>query len=308
MTPFALIERLRDAGIDLGLEDGDLILDGPVDALPDDLLEAVRAAKPALVRWLGAQEIRPRAPTEAVPLSFQQQRLWFLDQLEPGSTAYALTAAFRLQGALDVGMLQETLGQVVARHAALRTRFPMAAAGPIQEIVDTYDVNIEQVEMASYGEAQRWLAVKAAKPFDLASGPLLRVSLLKLGVADHILAVNMHHIISDGWSVSVLIRDVALAYAGATLASTGLDYADYATWQRGVGAIVQGDNLAFWQQNLADAPVLSTLLTDHTRPSLQRHQGAAVDFTLAPDVVAALAGRAKAQGTTLFAALLAGYA
>jgi hypothetical protein len=118
----------------------------------------------------------------------------------------------------------------------------------------------------------------------------------------------MHHIISDGWSVSVLIRDVALAYAGATLASTGLDYADYATWQRGVGAIVQGDNLAFWQQNLADAPVLSTLLTDHTRPSLQRHQGAAVDFTLAPDVVAALAGRAKAQGTTLFAALLAGYA
>jgi amino acid adenylation domain-containing protein len=308
MTPFALLERLRDAGIDLGLEDGDLILDGPVDALPDDLLEAVRAAKPALVRWLGAQEIRPRAPTEAVPLSFQQQRLWFLDQLEPGSTAYALTAAFRLQGALDVGMLQETLGQVVARHAALRTRFPMAAAGPIQEIVDTYDVNIEQVEMASYGEAQRWLAVKAAKPFDLASGPLLRVSLLKLGVADHILAVNMHHIISDGWSVSVLIRDVALAYAGATLASTGLDYADYATWQRGVGAIVQGDNLAFWQQNLADAPVLSTLLTDHTRPSLQRHQGAAVDFTLAPDVVAALAGRAKAQGTTLFAALLAGYA
>uniref|UniRef100_UPI0012FFEDA2 non-ribosomal peptide synthetase n=1 Tax=Oceaniglobus roseus TaxID=1737570 RepID=UPI0012FFEDA2 len=309
MTAAALYNRLLTLGLTVAAEDGDIVIDGPTERLDDGLVEEIRAHKAALLDHIAAREIRRRAAPGDSPLSAQQQRLWFLDQLDPGNPAYNIAAAYRLRGAVDVARLQSVLDRIVARHAALRTTFVAARDGPVQRIETGLRVPLEVTDLG--GQADRHEAAQALADghamwrFDLARGPLLRVSLIRLDADDHVLAVNMHHIISDGWSLGVLMRDVARAYAGLPLAEPTLDYADYAIWQRNAGQGAHEDDLRHWKDRLADVPPLTTLLADNPRPAVQSHRGARVGLALDPGTTGRLRDLTTRRGGSLFMVLLA---
>ena len=183
--------------------------------------------------------------TRTAPLSFAQQRLWFLDQYEPDNILYNIPTAIRLHGALDVTALERSLNDVLNRHEALRTTFAVLSARPVQVINEMQAVRLGVVELREgsleekEATAARLAAEQARKPFNLAEGPLLRVKLLRLAEADHVLLVTMHHIISDGWSIKVLIREIGELYEAyangreAALPDLPLQYANFAAWQRG---------------------------------------------------------------------------
>ena len=197
-------------------------------------------------------------------LSFAQTRLWFLEQLEPGSSAYNIPAAVRLTGSLHVAVLEKSLNEIVQRHEALRTTFGMVNGEPIQVIAPVLALTLQWVDLRELPEAQQEAEVErlateeAQQPFDLAMGPLLRAKLLHLGEAEHVLLLTMHHIISDGWSVGVLIRELAALYQAfstgkpSPLPQLPIQYADFAHWQR---QWLQGEVLAaqlsYWEQQLA---------------------------------------------------------
>uniref|UniRef100_UPI00124DA0B8 non-ribosomal peptide synthetase n=1 Tax=Gemmobacter serpentinus TaxID=2652247 RepID=UPI00124DA0B8 len=313
MTVAELFRHLTTLGLDLSVEAGDLILEGPVELLEDALIDDLRAQKPALIALVEAQQIRPRATlAQDCPMSFQQQRLWFLDQLTPGDAAYNIAAAYRLRGTVVPARFQEVLDKVVARHAALRTSFVVLPEGPVQRIAAQARVTLElhdlrELGAARHDEARRLAAEHAARGFDLAEAPLFRVALIQLGTDDFVLAINMHHIISDGWSIGVLLRDVAQAYAGLDLAPAGLDYGDYAIWQRGPGGAVQAADETYWQAALADLPGLSTLPPDYPRPALPDPAGARLALSLDAALVNRLRQRAVQQGGTLYMLLLAAF-
>ncbi|MEH7829979.1 non-ribosomal peptide synthetase [Gemmobacter denitrificans] len=313
MTAAELFHHLKTLGLDLSVDDGDLILEGPVEQLDEAVITDLRAQKSALISLVEAQHIRPRATlAQDCPMSFQQQRLWFLDQLAPGEAAYNIAAAYRLRGAVETERFQAVLDRVVARHAALRTSFVVLPEGPVQRISAQARVSLELHDLRPLGaarhEAARKIAAEhATRGFDLTDAPLFRAALIRLAADDFVLAINMHHIISDGWSIGVLLRDVVQAYAGLDLAPARLDYGDYAIWQRGPGGAVQAADEAYWQAVLADLPGLSTLPPDHPRPALPDHAGARETLSLDAALVARLRRRAAQQGGTLYMLLLAGF-
>ncbi|WP_284166140.1 non-ribosomal peptide synthetase, partial [Frigidibacter sp. SD6-1] len=318
MTPVDLIERLRALGVELAAEGGRLALEGAVEALDDTLLAALRQAKPALLAHLEAGVIRPRDGAGPAPLSFQQQRLWFLDQLDPGSTAYNLPALFRLSGSLEAGALQDTLDAVMARHAGLRTSFALVTdgAGEARQVVlppgaarcaiGVHDLSHLPRDEA-LAEARRAAEAFAALPFDLTAAPLMRAALYRLDAEDHLFAVALHHIVADGQSISVLMREVALLHAGQALPAPALDYADYSAWQRGPAEALAAGDEAYWRRALAEAPPLSTLPTDRPRRAEAAPLANVSEASLDPDTTDALRALAARHGTTLFAVLLAGY-
>jgi hypothetical protein len=221
-----------------------------------------------------------------LPLSFAQQRLWFLDRLLPGASTYNMPTAWRLQGPLDVAALTRSVAALVARHESLRTRMLLRDGAPVQ-VIDPPSSEVLQVTdlsalapAAREARAQALTHAHARQPFDLAAGPLFRAGVLRLAADEHVLLVNVHHIASDGWSVGVFHRDLATAY-GACIrgAEPGwpalpIQYADYAVWQR---AWLQGPvlaaQLAYWQRQLADLRPLE-LPTDRPRPPVASYQGA----------------------------------
>ncbi|RID89665.1 amino acid adenylation domain-containing protein, partial [Gemmobacter lutimaris] len=315
MTAAVLWRRLAALGITVSADDGDLELEGDLEALDEALIAEIRAAKPALLDWIAAREIRPRPEAAAdYPLSGQQQRLWFVQTLDPDSAAYNLPAAFRLSGALDVARLEAVLHRIMVRHAALRTRFVAVDGLPRQVVLppEAARITLDVTDLtgvpaqARLEEARRLAAVEAARPFDLSVAPLIRAALFRLGARDHLLVITLHHIVADGWSIALLMREVALLWHGESLPALRLDYADYALWQNGPGAPVQDEALDWWKAALADLPPVSTFPADFARPALPLGQGGAVDLELAAPVVAGLRRLAAQQGTTLFTLLLAG--
>src|SRR6185295_12805767 len=190
---------------------------------------------------------------ERLPLSFAQQRLWFLDQMEPGSSFYNIPAAVRLRGVLNVEALERTLSEVVRRHQVLRTHFIAVDGAPVQVIEAAAPLKLAVLDLSGLEEAERTaeterlIAAERARPFDLMRGPLLRVKLLRLQEEEHVAIVTMHHIVSDGWSIGVLVREVATLYSAyvrgeeSPLAELPIQYADFAHWQRGW---LQGEVLA----------------------------------------------------------------
>src|SRR5260221_2415479 len=222
--------------------------------------DAARAVIPQLAQ-------RSRAP-----LSFAQQRLWFLNQLEPGSPLYNLPVALRLRGRLDREALQKALNAIVARHEALRTRFEGEEGNPVQVIAESLPVELPVVDLSGCHESQRedklhrMLEAESRRGFDLSRGPLLRVTLFQMAETDHVLLLVMHHIISDTWSLYVFFRELG-AYYGAFRENRGVfmpelpvQYADFAVWQRGQ---MTGDamekQLAFWKRHLDGAPPIQEL-------------------------------------------------
>ncbi|NET39957.1 MAG: non-ribosomal peptide synthetase, partial [Cyanothece sp. SIO1E1] len=251
------------------------------------------------------------------PLSFAQQRLWFLDQLEPGSSAYNMPVALGLSGQLHIGALKQSLLEVVNRHESLRTTFSTQADQPIQVITPTphYVLNIVDLRALSLAQRQveaRWLATQAAEmPFNLTTGPLLRVTLLKLAAFEHIILFTTHHIISDGWSVRVLTREIITLYAAFSnskpnpLPELPIQYADFAVWQR---QHLQGETLArqlhYWKKTLSHAPSRLELPTDHPRPAHQSFRAGRQPWQLSQFLTEALKTISQQEKSTLFITLL----
>ena len=223
-----------------------------------------------------------------VPLSFSQQRLWFLAQLEGVSRAYHIPGGVRLRGDLDRDALKRALDRIVSRHEALRTRFEQVEGQPIQ-VIAAADIGmvVHEHDLCASAdvdcELARWSAVEAAEPFDLQHGPLIRARLLQFGEQEHVLLVTMHHIVSDGWSMGVLIREFGALYEAFArvlpdpLPPLPIQYADYAVWQRGW---LDGERAAaagrVLEAALAGAPALLELPADRARPAVQDYAGAGV--------------------------------
>ncbi|NBD11623.1 condensation domain-containing protein, partial [Corallococcus silvisoli] len=266
----------------------------------------------------GAFPRRNRAlPAE---LSFAQKRLWILDQLESGTALYNVPVAVRLEGVLDVGVLERALREVVRRHESLRTTFHADDAGPVQRFSDDGVLELEHgdvtAEPADAREAEAWRRVEAGarQPFDLARGPLMRALLVKLGEMDHLLMVVLHHIVSDGWSVGVLVREVAVLYGvfaqgqPSPLPELPIQYADYAVWQREQlrGAVLD-KQLGYWREQLRGAPPALELMTDMPRPAVSAFRGARKPVQWPRPLTEALKVLAQQEGATLFMVLLAGW-
>jgi amino acid adenylation domain-containing protein len=308
-----LASRLRGAfGVELPLR---TLFERPTVAELAAAVEEARrggeAAVPALV---------PVEREGELPLSFAQERLWFLDQIEPGSVAYSIPVAFRLRGPLDGPALAAALGEIVRRHEVLRTTFAAVNGRPIQRVAAPAPVAVPLVDLSGLPEAERsaesgsLAAAEAARPFDFARGPLLRLTLLRLAAAEHQALLNLHHIISDGWSTGVLVRELTALYSsilsgqGSPLPELPLQYADFALWQR---RWLQGEildsHLGYWRERLAGAPALLELRTDHPRPAVQSFRGAVRRAVLPPALTERLKQLSVREGCTLFMTLLTAF-
>ena len=255
-----------------------------------------------------------------LPLSFAQQRLWFLDQLEPGNPVYNIPLAARLTGDLDMAALGRTLDEIVRRHESLRTIFREEDGRPLQVISPSEAVPLPLTDLSFLpedvreSEARRIAQQESQRPFDLARGPLLRAGLLKLAEQEHIVLLTMHHIVSDGWSLGVLLSEVAALYTAfsrgeaSSLAELPIQYADYAVWQR---EWLRGDvldkQLSYWRQHLEGAPALLKLPTDRPRPPIQSFHGAGESFELSEALTASLRELSRRENVTLFMTLLAAF-
>jgi len=285
-----------------------------------------RAILEALLRQQGIEEAKVeripcRTDSGPAPLSFAQQRIWFLDQLEPDSPLYNIHTGVELSGALNVSVLQRSITEIVRRHEALRTTFAVIDDRPVQVINKSAVFKLPVHDLQELDESQRqlrvsaWAEESARQRFDLTTGPLLRADLLRLGEIEHVLLLTIHHIISDGWSVGVFVRELAALYqayaAGrpSPLQELSIQYADFAGWQR---SWLQGERLeeqlSYWRAQLADVPPLLELPTDRPRPPVQSYRGAHETLLLSESLSRSLKELSRREGATLFMTLLAAFA
>ena len=242
------------------------------------------------------------------PLSFAQQRLWFLDQLEGASTTYSMPVALRLSGDVDKVALADAYLKVVQRHEVLRSKFDLLDGEPVVRL-SVSNPSLERIDLR--GETpqgvQRRIRHEAERCFDLKNGPLLRGCLFELGDDEHILFFNMHHIISDGWSMGILIREWCQSYnqPDNSLPPLAVQYLDYAQWQQQyLTAEALSTHLNYWRESLSGAPDLLALSTDRPRPAIQHYAGATFDFSLDEALTDSLKSLAERQGVSLYMLLL----
>ena len=305
-----LVSRVRDA----------LRVELPLRALFDHPTVAELASEIERLRDEGAEipDLVPRPRDEAPPLSFSQQRLWFLDQLGAGA-AYNMPWAFRLKGELDVAALEHSINSVIERHEVLRTRFPAVDGKPVQEILEHLEVPLRKVDLDSVdpadheSELARMYGVEALQTFDLARGPLIRPTLVRLSDDDHVLFLSIHHVIFDGWSIGVLNHELMAHYLRFTggdapsLPDLPVQYSDFSAWQ---GSWMQGEMLEryldHWRDKLQGVSVLE-LPTDRPRPAIQTYNGAAHPLAIPADLTRALKVLGQRRGVTLAMTLMAAY-
>ena len=261
-----------------------------------------------------------RANRESAPLSFAQQRLWFLDQLDPGSALYNMPRQIRTTGALDDSALEQALSALVARHESLRTTFPTVDGQPVQLVAPPTPIRLPLVDLQEIpvpqreSEARRYALQEAHRPFDLARGPLFRARLLRLEAEEHVLLLTLHHIVSDGWSMDVLFRELGVLYEAfstgtdASLPELPIQYADYAAWQRDQlqGQVLEAQ-LSYWRNQFRTE--LVPLQLPSNRPSSLRdtHEGAQLSFFLSAELSGRLGQLSRQEGATLFMTLLAAF-
>jgi len=283
------------------------------------------AAKPGPVSHLRAAP-PPQAPARATrtlksaPLSFAQQRLWFLDQFEPQSILYNLPAALRLKGRLNSAALEASLNEIVRRHESLRTTFGMVEERPVQTVHEAGAWDLSVNDLGQFPEdgrekiAARLMREAAEAPFDLSKGPLLRTQLLRLAEDDHILLLTMHHIVSDGWSIQVFIRELGFFYEGFCegkkpgLADLSWQYTNFSTWQRQwLQGNVLTEQLGYWKQKLAGIPPVLELPLDRPRPPYKTFNGASVAFRVPKKIAQEVVQLGRREGATLFMTLLSAF-
>ena len=254
------------------------------------------------------------------PASFAQQRLWFLDQLDPNQSVYNMVYAVRFETPLDLAVLEKSLNEIVRRHESLRTTFTSIDGQPMQVIKTHRDFTLPLVDLSQLPPAERevqsrpYAEQEAGRPFDLATGPLLRLTLMRLGERENVLLVVMHHIVSDGWSMGIFLRELATLYEAfsrnrqSPLPELPVQYADYAAWQR---EWLQGDALeeqvSYWRAHFSGAPAALELAADRPRPPIQTFKGARRYTDLPASLVDRLRALSRAEGVTLFMTMLAAF-
>lgn len=253
------------------------------------------------------------------PASFAQQRLWFLNQLAPGNPFYNVSTALRLTGSLNLSVLEQTFNEIVRRHETLRTTFVMLEGQLAQIIAPILTLPLPTIDLSTLPstqreiEARRLAKAEAQRPFDLAKGPLFRVIILQMSEAEYVLLLNLHHIVADGWSIGVLIRELGAIYTAflndlpSPLPELPIQYADFTEWQHQwlQGEVVE-KQLAYWRQQLNGITLLN-LPTDRCRPAITTYQGAKQLIRLSPDLSEALKLLSKQENTTLFMTLIAAF-
>jgi acyl-CoA synthetase (AMP-forming)/AMP-acid ligase II len=272
----------------------------------------------AMAAWLDANAAPTDTPSGALPLvrdpaaaaslSFAQQRFWFLDQYEQDSAAHVQSSAVRLRGRLDIDRLQLALNGIVARHEILRTTYDVRDGSPVGVLGLSRDLELKTVTATSLDAVSDLAAREARVRFHLAHDPMIRPVLARLGPHDHVLLLTRHHIASDGWSIEVLLRELATLYGGGALQDLPVQYSDYARWQteRYASGVFE-EELAYWKEQLAGSASLLALPLDRPRPPRQTFRGARASFALPPAVAGALNDLARREGATLFMALLAAF-
>jgi acyl carrier protein len=306
-----VISQIRSAlGTELPLR---VLFDAPTVA---QLAEQVRTAR-------GAQKLAPPIiPVERridLPLSYAQQRLWFIDQLEPGSITFNRPFGLRLTGELDRVALERSLDAMVKRHEVLRTTFPVRNGGPVQEIAVELKLQIKEIDLRAVAQEQRdeevskHIGWEISQPFDLSRGLLLRACLMQLGDQEHVLLVTTHHVIGDMWSTGIIIREFGRLYEAHVsgkdpeLPELKVQYADFAVWQRNwlQGEVLE-QKISYWRKQLQGLPVLE-LPADRPRPPVMDHNGANTRFAFPLEVAEKIRGLSRREGVTLFMTMMAAF-
>ena len=306
--------RIRDAfGIELPLR---YLFESPTVEALASIVERERLSD----HGIEAPPIERIARDQNLPLSFAQQRLWFLDQLEPNSPFYNIPSAMRLSGNLNKEVLEQGINEIVRRHETLRTTFKAVKGKPHQVIDEEFSVKLNEIDLSSLPEAEQEAKVQqlateeAQRPFDLAAGPLFRVTLIDLKPDDHVVLFTLHHIISDGWSMGVLIKEVAELYQAyaegeqSPLAELPIQYADFAHWQKNwlTGEVLE-KQLAYWKEKLAGSPPVIELPTDRPRPAVQSFKGSMISKSFSGELLKSLKDFCQKENVTLFMTLLAAF-
>ncbi len=325
-SAFDLLSRLQRTGVKVGTDDDELRYSGADGNLTRELLKQSHEHKPALIDLMSAATASQLPPVEAVsragnlPLSFAQQRLWFIDQLEPDRPTYNVPLAFHLAGPLDVTTLERCIGEIVRRHEVLRTTFSVLEGQPAQRVGRATSLTLPVTDISSLKAAERdrqvrrLLTEEARRPFDLSQDLMVRAGLLRLKDQKHIFFLTFHHIAADDWSLEIFLRELSALYAAfsrgqsSSLDELPIQYSDFAVWKRGwlQGEVLE-KQLSYWRNQLAGAPTVLELPTDRPRPALQSHRGAVARGELSKPLTAALEELSRAEGATLFMTLLAAF-
>ena len=297
------------------------LLEGPsIVDLAEQILPALhtRAAEDGITSGVLTSSIEPAPRNDAIPVSSTQLRLWFLDQLVQGSPLYNIPVGVRLSGALNLAALELSLNTIIGRHESLRTTFRTVSGEPVQVIAPALTLTLDLTDVSGPSESdreaelQRLVDREARRPFDLAAGPLIRVTLLRLVAHEHVLLIVLHHIIADGWSVRVLIREMLElydAYSDArtlTLPELTIQYADYAVWeQKRLRSAETDKHLSYWKQQLGEQLPLLRLPSDRPRPAELSYQGARKSFRIDQNILSKLRKLGEREQTTLFTIMVA---
>lgn len=324
-----LLSHLKDLGVELSIVEEKLSIDAPKGVITPSLRVELTKRKDEIIQILvdsasssGSDSLPLRSVSRdgKLPLSFSQQRLWFLSQMDPDNRAYVLPSALRIEGRLNVEAFKRSMNEIYKRHEALRTTFKATDDDPEQIVSPPTEIAFPMVDLSGLSnderemEVQRLVFEDVEKPFNLVEGPLLRVKLVRLGDEEHVFSLTMHHIVSDGWSKGVLIRELSGLYSAfcaekpSPLPDLPLQYIDYAVWQRErlQGKILE-DHLVYWKQQLGgELPVLQ-LPTDRPRPAVQSYRGSKTPFNLSEQLKNELEKLSRDEGVTLFMTLLAAF-
>ena len=324
-TTLAFLTELQALKVTLRVEAEQLRINAPQGVLTPELTAELKARKSEILAFfqqyptVTSTQIQPVSRQTALPLSFSQQRLWFLEQLGSGAT-YTIPVALQLQGTLNSAALQQALREIVRRHESLRTTFN-SVAGQTQQCISSpqpidlpvIDLPASTVELSAADVAQ-WISQETLKPFDLTSDCMLRASLLRQTAQQHILLLTLHHIAADGWSLGVLVSELTTLYNAfaqgkpSPLPELTIQYADFAVWQR---KRLQGtaleQQISYWKQQLAGAPELLQLPLDYNRPPIQQLTANKLDFQLSAQLTQGLRHLSQQAGATLFMTLLAAF-
>ena len=306
-----------------------LSFNAPEEVLTPELIAQLKERKQEIIEFLIQAEntfkstttnIKPVPRSQTLPLSFAQQRLWFMEQLQPGSPAYNIPTGVKISGDLDIDCLEKSLNEIIRRHEVLRTNFETEAGQPIQVIKSERKIsltihNLQQLDSDTQeAKIQELSRQETLQPFDLEQDLLLRVTLIRLASQEHLILLTMHHIISDGWSMDILIRELITLYQvfatgdSSPLPELAIQYADFAKWQR---EWLQGEvleqQLSYWKQKLSGTLPVLQLPTDFPRSRVQTFKGANQSFSLGEELTQKLATLAQESGVTMFMLLLAAY-
>ncbi|QKQ75236.1 non-ribosomal peptide synthetase [Nostoc sp. TCL240-02] len=325
MTIIEFVSYLNSLGIKIWLEGGQLNYRAPKGVMNPDLKNKLLGRKSEILAFLEEAKSATDSSFEPIPsiqrfgelpLSFAQQRMWFLYQLESQSPFYNEGLQLRVAGVLNIEALQQSINEIISRHEILRTTFPAIDGKPLQIISPSLTINIPVLDLQGLeeSEVQQIVTKEARQPFDLSNGPLLRVTLLRLGPESHVLVLIMHHIITDGWSMGIFIQELSNFYRAFTLDSPSLlpelpiQYADFAVWQRQwLTEEIQKQQLNYWKQKLANAPPLLELPTDKPRPAVHTFCGATQEFQIDRNLSEQIKIFSQQSGATLFHTLLAAF-